>query len=530
MLQPGQLREGERQEAPLKGPFAGILSEIPDHLIEQFSGFIDAQNISFRKAQAMVRQSYTVLTAMPNPQEAILGIFDFFRNDGARIQTVVTPTRLLQWNGASQTWTVINGVLSGTATQDFTATTVGQKLCFCQGVDKVKIWDGNAANFTDAAAAAVPAKYLAEVDNHLLVGFTVEAGNALPQRVRWTGAGDATDWVSFNAGQTDLFNDLGPITGIVNLYQNGWIFQQWGIVQAQPTGIGTTPFAFRKVVTGKQKGNICPYALTVFNEQFAPYIGKDNVYVWNGSTSEPIGDFPISGNRVRLGARARIFADLKQVVLNQVFGYATTSIGGNPFNAYWIFMPQLNAAWVFNFDEANWTKFVFDSSILTAGSFTNAGSLRIQDLIGLISQQTWTPATLQATNPLDDFLFGSATGSAELSNFSTRSEMPWSLTGFLAFDDLRHEKSTTAVRLLIRDNAAGMVFTVTLSNEKTEAAQSKTVTVGSGTGKMLEIIVTFPQVTGMFLTILINGAAGVPLDISEITPLYVVGNEYRNTF
>lgn len=530
MQQPGQLRDGERPEFQgLQGPFGGILSEIPPHKTEQFAGFIDAQNMSFRLGQAQVRQSYLQLTAMPNPQEPILGIFDFFNNIGNRIQVIITPTRLLQWNGAGAgSWTVITGgPLTGLNTGLFTAAVVNQKLLFSQGTDKVQLWDGITVGFAAAAAAAVPARYLAEIANHLVVGYTVEGGTAFTQRIRWTGAGDPTDWTSFNSGIEDLNNDLGPLTGLIKLYQNGWAFQQWGIVQIQPTGIGTNPFNFPPVVTGRQKGNICPYSLAVFNEQMAPYVGKDNIYVFTGNTSEPIGDYPVSGSRTRLGARSRIFSDIKAAAsLSQIFGFATTSIGGNPFNAYWLFIPNVGA-WIFNFDEFNWTKFTFDTQIACAGVFNTASTLRIIDLIGTIQAQGWSPATLGASNPLDDFLFGAANGEAELSNFSTRSEMPWSLTtGPMSFQDLRHEKTTASVRLVIKDNAVGMTFNVTVSDEKGDT-QTKVVTIGTGSGQMLVVLVNVPRVTGMFATVNIFGNAGQAVDISEITPLYTIANEYK---
>lgn len=529
MQQPGQLREGERPEFQgMQGPFGGILSEIPPHKTEQFSGFVDAQNVSFRLSQAMVRQSYLPITAMPNPQEPIVGVFDFFNATGNRIQVIVTPTRVLLWNGGSSTWTNLGGgPLTGLTTNIFTAAVVNQKLCFSQGVDKVQLWDGIGGAFAAAAVAAVPARYLAEIANHLVVGYTTEGGNPKTQRIRWTGSGDPTDWTSTNSGVTDLNNDLGPITGLISLYQSGWVFQQWGIVQVRPTGIGTNPFVFPKVVTGRQKGNICPYSLAIFNEQMAPYVGKDNIYVFTGNTSEPIGDYPISGSRVRLGARSRIFADLKAAPLNQVFGFATTSIGGNPFNAYWLFIPNVGA-WVFNFDEFNWTKFVFDSNVSTAGVFNTAGSLRIIDLVGAIQDQSWSPTTLGSSNPLDDFLLGFQSGEPGLSSFATRSEMPWSMTtGPMPFQDLRHEKTTARVRIIIKDNAANMAFSVTVSSEKNES-QTKAVLIGTGSGAMLEVLVDVPRITGLFATIKVFGDAGQPVDVSEIIPYYTVAGDYKN--
>lgn len=525
---PNTLRETEIPEFQLRGPFGGIQSETTSDSIDKL-GFLDALNVIFWRSQMQTRPGYTTLTLMPNPQESIVGIADFFTSAAARRSVIMTPTRLLLWTPAGAgTWVAQAGpALTGAVTAPFSWTVVGQQLCFCQGVDQVQLWSGAGA-YAPAAAAAVPAKYLAEIGNHLVVANTIEAGPvAAPQRVRWTGPGDPTDWISASAGQTDLFNDLGPINGLLKLYQSGFAFQQWGVTQVVPTGNGLKPFDFVSL-SAHSKGLIFPMSLAAFGETTAAYVGKDNVYTFNGSASDPIGDRPMDGSRIRVGAQSRIFADLKQVVDQRtVFGLVTTSINGFQFNAYWLSIPNI-AVWVYNFEEQNWTRFTYDKGIATLGVMLRAQALRIVDLIGPINAQTWTPLTIGTTNPFDSVLIGFNDGTPGLVDFTNYSEKAYSVTsGQMAFGDYRHNKTVNAVRIILDDEAVS-TFTVTLTNERGQSL-SKTVTMGSGTGVAIMHIVDLGGVlNGMYFTLKISGAAGTSISLIEATLLYTVGGEYKN--
>src|SRR5437899_8277743 len=326
-----QARSEELYEFPFLGPFGGVQSELPPDLIEGL-GFLDSQNILFRKGVAYARPAFNSVAAIPNPQEALIGVANFFNKPGTEIQGVFTPTRLLRWNGVSATWTPITGTaFTGASSNLFQTAVVNYKLCFSNGIDPVKTWDGIGTTYLDVANA-VPARYLMELDTHLVVANTVELGTALTQRVRYTGAGDPTDWTSFNAGAYDAFNSLGPINGLAKLYQAGYLMQQLGITQVIPTGIGVFPFRFVPL-TSKGRGCISPYSLATFGEELAVYVGKDNVYTFDGSNSIPIGDSRIDGRR-RVGARSRIFADLSTINPVSALAWITTTVNGQPFNAY----------------------------------------------------------------------------------------------------------------------------------------------------------------------------------------------------
>lgn len=536
MLQPNQLREGERPELVLRGPFGGIQTEIPSHLLEQIGGFQDSTNFIFKHGLATVRPGFTALTAFPvggPANEQINGIVNFYDLTGALHQMVLTAGsaaggRLIQWNGPSGGWQVIpaGAALTGNNTNQFCYDVVNYKLCFSQGVDKVQLWDGQAANFSLSSANAPACRYMAEIANHLVTAYTTEGGTTFPQRVRWSISGDPTDWVSVGSGINDRLNNFGPITGIAKLYQQGFLWQQKGIGQIIPTGLGVNAFVI--IDMGAQaRGNAFPFSLDIYDERTAFYVGVDNVYAFDGTTSNPVGEFPVQGS-YRRGAWGGISTDLQGSVPSTVVGAVTKQINGRRFNAYWLFIPNVSC-WIYNIDEQNWTRASFNKTVSRAASFTNNGAIRIIDLVGTISQQNWTPATLQSTNPFDNFLIGFTDGTPGMIDFTTVSEQASSLkTGQLIMGDQRHEKTVSAVRIVYSDVGVS-TFTITLSNEKGET-RTRTVTIGTGSGMVTTVIIPFQgPITGVYHTIQITANAGVPLSISEIAPLYVVGSEIKVT-
>lgn len=516
-----QPKIGELQERTVRGPFGGIQSEVPLDFVEQV-GFADAENVIFRKAAAYSRPGLSFLSSLPS-NDSILGVFNFFTLRGDRRQVVMTTTSMFLWDGVSQTWTQIVGNFTGGTANLFSADVVGGKLFFSQGVDRVQVWDGVTQDFSPILLS-VPCKHIFELGFHLLMCNTIETGvTPAPQRVRWSGAGDGTDLTSFSSGQADLYNNLGPITGGCKLFQQGYIFQQWGITQVQLTGIGLAPFAFYGL-GAKAKGNICPYSLASFGEDFACYVGKEEIYRFDGSYSIPIGSQPIDGNR-RIGARKRIFADLAQCNLGTIFGMISTGVNGDDFLAYWLFMPELKQAWVYHFDESNWTRFTFDKRPSIAGEFNTAGELRIMDLVGMILDQTWSPATLVGNNPLDSLFVGFDDGTPSEVSFGIANEKDSVLrSGQCTFGDYRHEHIVKKFRVIQQDNGP-VTLTLRVANEK-GIVDSKTFDIGNGSGLSISRVVEF-NISGRYITWQLTCPAGMSLGLSEITPIYDQGGELR---
>jgi len=529
-LPPNQQRPTEPNEFPLTGPFGGIQSQAPVERIELL-GFADAVNVLFRNGIAQHRPKlYTSIPALDGP---VLGAADFFDTAGVRHQVVMTPTSLYQWDIGSQTFVKVTGTLTGASDQIYSWSVVNNKLLFSQGTDKVQMWDGSSPTFGPVAASAVPARFLFELNFHLLAGYTTEAGPTVaPQNVRWTAANDPTDWTGFNAGLISLDNDLGPITGAVRVYQTGYIFQYWGITQVIPTGIGTAPFDFIPLGS-KSKGNVIPYSLASFGEDMCCYVGRNNIYQFDGNYSTPIGDRPIDGSRYRSGARKRILADLQFCNFNEVFGFLTTSINGQDYFSYWLFMPQLNQAWVYHFDEGSWTRETFNATPSIAGNFFKENIPRIMDLVGTIAQQQWSPSELTAGTPFDDMLVGLTNGVPAYIDMTGTSEVDWSITsgkGF--FGDFRHKKTVKAVRLVFEDVAPNMQYSLRLSNNSGVSQTQQVGPIGSGSGTTLVVVVPFqPVISGTHIDWILSsaaqGGATQPINLTEITPIYDVGGDIR---
>ncbi len=514
-----QVRSEELYEAALTGPFGGVQSELPSTEIEEF-GFVDVKNFLFRKGTASVRPGWTALPPFPlTPNEPIMAVADFFNASGAHIQCVLTPTKL--WQFLAGGWTQITGpAFGGTSAQLFSWDVLNYKLCFSQGVDKVWTWDGIAATYVQSSANAQPLKYMAEIGLHL-----VGVNPAIPQRYYWTGIGDPTDWTSFSSGLNDNVNNLGPINGLLKLGQYGYGFHQNGILQIVPTGIGLFPFSFGSIINATQ-GCIAPYSLDHFDDrgrELAVYLGVDNVYIFDGTPVEPIGDMPID-NRRRLGARSRILTDVLTVNPQIIYGFPTYSINGQVFRAYWLVIPGVSV-WVYNFDEGNWTQFTYNKTITSIGNFFKNSVVRIVDLIGTIQAQTWTPATLQQNNPFEGFLLGFNDGTAGYVDFTNYSEIAVSITsGKLLFKDRRHEKTVRKFRLSFVD-LGQTTYTITLTNNQGQS-ETHSFTIGSGSGDVLSYVQEF-NISGLRLQYVVSAPALSPASIVEFAPMYDIGGEQR---
>lgn len=532
---PNTLRQDELPEYPFVGPFGGIQSEVPLDKIGR-GGFQTVQNVMFWKSQMQAFPAFTTAPGGTPSGEIIIGIADFFNVNGVRISVVWTPTKMFSYLGG--VWTQITGTLTGNALQFMQWDVVGYKLYFSQQKDVVQVWDGITAGFAPASGSAVPAKYCCELAFHLLAANTIESGPApAPNRIHWTGAGDGTDWTSFNSGQTDLFNGLGPINGLARIYQSGYAFQQFGITQIVPTGNGLAPFQFIPLGS-RAKGSIIPYAVASFGEIVATYVGKNDIYVFDGNESTNIGSRPVDGNR-RLGARSRIFADLFTTLLVNVYGIIMSGANGNNYESYWLFIPNLNKAWVYHFDEQSWTQEFFSPGRLVgpAGIVALQTIPTIAQLVGTISSQSWSPSSLSNGNPLDTLAISdSQSESIAYLNFGAAGVSPtsgslnsndgWYIkSGQLNFDDPRHAHTVKKLRLCLIDYAS-VTISLRLTNEFGQTSGVKTLTYGSGSGSTITQVVEF-SIPGKYITWELSGPQGVQWGASEITPIYDVSGEVQ---
>lgn len=177
---------------------------------------------------------------------------------------------------------------------------------------------GSSSVFADLSTDAPKARYCAVIKNWLFLANTVDGTDgAVPWRTWWSAYGDPTSWPTPGssaaaAAQSD-FNDVvgggGWIQGIVgNLgTADGAIFMEhavWRINYSGPPTIFT--FSPAEGVRGTPApGSICQLGALVY------YLGEDGFYVFDGTTSLPIG-----ANKVD----RTFFADLDPAYVFRVIG------------------------------------------------------------------------------------------------------------------------------------------------------------------------------------------------------------------
>jgi hypothetical protein len=575
------VRKDEHPEYPFAGPFPGLQSEVAPSQIGN-AGFAEVQNLLLRNSRAQIVPEFVPISSSSPDGTPIAGIFDFFNVIGARMSGVWTQKGMFifflgawQQIPPSTTPTILDpsvppigsspagsqlppGIpITGDNQHYFQWAVVGYKLYFSQLLQPIQVWDGDPTHgynladewpiphppgFIPTHVLPVPAKYLMELDFHLVVGNTMEIPTPpfnvpeAPNRVHWSATGDGANWSDFSAGQNDLFNNLGPITGMTRLFQSGYVFQQLGVTMMTPTGDALAPFRFTSM-GAYAKGNTFPFALAAFGELIAAYIGRDDIYIFDGTSSQPIGQHPIDGNR-RLGARTRIFADLFKVTQNvdltigynqsNVWGVIMTAANGTTMEAYWLFIPQLNKAWVYNFDESNWTQLLFQAGRLNGPALSSFWGPQSNSAFpfGFAPIDSLTIADNAAVGGFNVSYLDFSTPGNMLTSGSISPGDGWYIrSGNLDFDDNRHPHTVNKVRMVLTDVGV-MQFYLRFTNETGYQTPLQLMTIGEGTGKSITTMVDLQNgITGKYITWELSGPPSVPFELVEITPYPVLGGE-----
>ena len=493
-----QLSSEELQEAPQTGPFAGVQTDMPPTEVPLVNGFITLQNFVTYHGGLWSRPGELNFAALPSG-ENYMGLARFYNINGQYNFVAWTRTHMYNVNAVAG-WNTLIATLNGTFTQLYNYDVLNYKLCFTQGTDPLQYWDGIAAGPVVIAGAPPNPQLVAEIGTHLFV-----TSSQFPNRYYWSGIGDPTDWTGFTSGLNDVVNNFGPIAGICKIGQYGFGFHQLGIMQIIPTGIGTAPFAFYPICTS-EVGLICPATLDTFNQdgqELAIYVGIDNVYIFNGSSSEPIGDRPIAGRRV--GARTQIMQDIASSYLSLTSGKVTYSAYGFPQRTYWLNIPGVRT-WIYNIDEGNWstatwaqTPYYFQNYHFP---FAPSSSAFEQVFVG----------------------FNGGVGNVlAVGSLCTQNQIITS--GQLVFGDRRHEHTIKKFRLSFVD-LQPTTFSITLISSTGQAQNFTLPMLGSGNGQVMNYVQEF-NLTGLRFTYSVTALAPTTTQIVELAPMYTTGGEQR---
>lgn len=142
--------------------------------------------------------------------------------------------------------------------------------------------------FADLAGSPPQAKYVATVKDFLFLANTYDAVDGfVPTRVRWCGIGDATSWTVSATTMAD-YQDLDSKYGWINAIVGGEylvVFQERAITRFDFIG---SPAVWQVTVVEINQGTQISKSVIPFGNQIY-YIGIDGFYVFNGTSSTPIG-------------------------------------------------------------------------------------------------------------------------------------------------------------------------------------------------------------------------------------------------
>lgn len=239
--------------------------------------------------------------------------------------------------------------------------------------------EGNSAN-------SLRAQCIEDYKGFLFVGNTEEQGEAYPSRLRWSQWQNPRLWHnnedgSGMAGYVDVTDVQGKVMAIHKMGDTLIVYKENGIISINYTG-GDTVFS-KELITSKA-GLISPQAI-VSLEHSHFFVGKDNIYVFDGNTVTPIGDQIYN----------HFFSDLTSV--NKIIGY----YDGNSKEIMFAYdntgndAVSLNKAIVYNTFTHTWTQ--RDMGITAIGDYSDDRDLIIDEIPNEFNSQKMGETIIDAS-------------------------------------------------------------------------------------------------------------------------------------
>jgi hypothetical protein len=185
-------------------------------------------------------------------------------------------------------YTDVSGATYATATEDrMRFTQFGNSTIFTNNANKLQYFDINTSTaFADLAADAPVAKYITVVRDFVVVANTFEGSDRYPNRIRWSGINDETEWTYSQTTQADYQDipDGGNVVGIRG-GEFGIVLLNNGIVRMSYVG---TPFVFQfdNISRGTgclEENSIAQYQGITF------FLSDDGFYMCDGQSVQAIG-------------------------------------------------------------------------------------------------------------------------------------------------------------------------------------------------------------------------------------------------
>ena len=363
---------------PVVGPWKGVVTDVPSGM--DAAAWDTGQNVVFRKGRIQSRPG--LLQYVPNPPDgriirAMYSFLDVLENWHTLVLTDTTPYFLTNPSGTLvfNALTMPSGIPNlGGVGLPFALIEMNQKVFFSNGAQPLLYVDGSASV---KVAGDVPGGclYLTENSSHLIgVNWTIPppgitGSQAYPFYVQISDADDPLVWTPSTSNSATIINLIekgGVPAGCQTLGQNTYVWRQFGGNVLWPTGNAAAPFYNEPFMWSNPGwGAFYPYTVANWNQMGLMVTHNGEVLMFTPSSTAPaVSAFnPVANGRVKL----QLTKDLLLANGDVVYAFVTDQLGpGFDFEAYVIWIPGINKAWVLNLMDLTWSWFTANQQHATA--------------------------------------------------------------------------------------------------------------------------------------------------------------------
>jgi hypothetical protein len=184
------------------------------------------------------------------PAERITGMYSTHDDNNNSRLYATTPTQLYRYNTITGNWNFMTGPLLTGGDSLFDFAVYASHLLFCQGIDNVMDLPLDGTTFAVLSVDSRPARYLANFNRRVFLGWTREAGPAeMPYRIQWCANEAKTDWTGIGSGFVERNDDPFFIRNIKKIMTALAVYTERSIWMGQITGSAVNPTSYDRVVS-----------------------------------------------------------------------------------------------------------------------------------------------------------------------------------------------------------------------------------------------------------------------------------------
>jgi hypothetical protein len=167
----------------------------------------------------------------------------------------------------------------GTNNTSWSTVEFKEKFIMTNSVDDILIWDG--VDQVESLNCPYRCEYLYSYERRILLGSVIESGTLYPNRIRWSGIEDETDWsgTTSDSGAMNVYEGMGTLVGFAIYRGNLIIIKTNSFVQAWTV---TTDAIFNKKLLFDGIGSLAPQSIMETEDAVYFYSGDMTFKVFDG--------------------------------------------------------------------------------------------------------------------------------------------------------------------------------------------------------------------------------------------------------